>query len=152
MHRNSRGRINRKLPKDATWTAGVLNAQIEVCFRGQTGTLWSVTVLNAFRPSLILSRRSMAPQSQKLLVLNAFRHHRYFRTLASPTVVKVIVPCSTPFGITDTFADLLQSLEQVLLVLNAFRHHRYFRCVMVLQMEFVAVGAQRLSASQILSQ
>ena len=57
--------------------------------------------------------------------------------------------CSTPFGITDSARQ--PSGRRSRAVLNAFRHHGLYRRWTSSRLRLIAMGAQRLSASRIIS-
>ncbi len=86
------------------------------------------------------------------VVLNAFRHQRFFHAVFDVVVDNEVLLCSTPFGIKGSFTVKKEgSFDYCLLVLNAFRHQRFFHELVVTIMNGVQDGAQRLSASKVLS-
>ena len=85
-------------------------------------------------------------------VLNAFRHHGLYRPTADVAQEVLRVSCSTPFGITDYIGRSERAGRTGgRLVLNAFRHHGLYRLCQSAASSFSATGAQRLSASRIIS-
>ena len=86
-------------------------------------------------------------------MLNAFRHHGLYRRqcLAVPADDPPDL-CSTPFGITDYIGGPPgQRCRWRARVLNAFRHHGLYRTPCLRGGAAEAAGAQRLSASRIIS-
>ena len=84
-------------------------------------------------------------------VLNAFRHHGLYRALPAEGRPEVSMLCSTPFGITDYIGPGARRRSRARGdVLNAFRHHGLYRSARR-PGEPADLGAQRLSASRIIS-
>ena len=85
-------------------------------------------------------------------VLNAFRHHGLYRRRCRPAASTGRLSCSTPFGITDYIGyDPAGYEAQSWVVLNAFRHHGLYRSAHRPPDPAPPEGAQRLSASRIIS-
>ena len=109
-------------------------------------------------------------------VLNAFRHHGLYRKMTTAVTRHRYLQCSTPFGITDYIGwhrrrpwhrlrvlnafrhhglyrrtHLQPRHDGTPRVLNAFRHHGLYRSASPPPASSPASGAQRLSASRIIS-
>ncbi len=82
-------------------------------------------VLNAFRHQRFFHWHRWHRRLRHRRVLNAFRHQRFFHT-SSPRLTEDPRMCSTPFGIKGSFTNFWFHLLLSFSVLNAFRHQRFF--------------------------
>src|SRR6185503_4210412 len=112
-------------------------------------------VLNAFRHQRYFHSRRSLCHAQDRRVLNAFRHQRYFHIATWLRHFMVVVLCSTPFGIKGTFTPVMNrsgATHTVLLTCSTpFGIKGTFTKKLSRPMP-QSTSAQRLSASKVLSQ
>jgi len=116
------------------------------------GVGWTRTRRNLRRAQRLSASRSFAAYSDAVgndvdAVLNAFRHHGVSRG-GRKNVKYIVLPCSTPFGITEFRGTGAPSRPRICGRAQRLSASRSFAARQAGQLRHAGHGAQRLSASR----